>query len=304
MQNPYKPHVNSKDNPFVITKVREAYRHRACRRAVLIPLIGPRAVADIKKHFDDLRRMWHASLYGMRAVNWEPILSEKNLNYMRKCPPFGVVTNVKAKCCRRSAYCPFCYARERILVPFCRMERILYGSDSHYLGPDKKLLPVLHPDRKIIAYRLVTSGTKNLPRLKSGNMPIHWNAVRKSIDEYRRQEMDVFEALYGTAQFYVYPYKGYLQLVRAGVMLAAKAPDPADVRAYNALGGRIRVYDDTNKTSLYDAFSWALRYPKGVLHCRKHNLLARLFESMRSVRMMTWYGPRNIPDSTYKKPGT
>lgn len=282
---------------YVILAVRGAYRHRACRRAVLGSLLEPFLTKrkNLQAAFDGLREQWYARLFGLRDAGWHPLRDDPvNMVYQRNCPPFSVITSTTSATCRRPLVCPFCYARMHVLRPFCKLEKILYGSDSHYLGEDGKLLPVLRPDLKIVAFRCRTAGTRRLqvPLVTADEVAAHWGVTAAFISRSRKVEVTGFGAEYASVKFSVFPAKGerHLEVVRTGVALVPGGLPPCELKAYADGGGKVRQYEPL-KRNLATACAYAFRYPRRMM-TSSPLVAARLMEAMRQSRVSTWYGPR------------
>lgn len=280
---------------FRVTHVREAYRHRAARQAVITPLLGP----DLLEHdrtaeaLDKLRERWHARLHALHAAKWTSIPDQISLAYFRNCPPFGVATDTTSHPCNRAVICPFCFARERVTRPFCKLEAVLYGPSG------KGTMPLLRPDLTIVSFWCQMLGTRD--RFKSGDasMVDHWSVIRRQIDAYRRDEVAMFQAKYASVLFKPYPMKEHLGLVRSGVLLVAGVPKADVIAQYNAFPGRdLRVYE-TNRKSLMEAVTHAFSYPKRLMDATDVARTARFLEVTIGTRLSTWYGARVSKDHAF-----
>lgn len=282
---------------FTVTRVRGAYRHVAARRAVLAPLVrySEGQAAVVQRQLDGVRRVWAAALVALHKAGWGPVAAERDLVFALNCPPFGVATADSARSCRRAHVCPFCYARERVTPVFGRFEEVLYGplgaaSAYRVAGPGSPALPVVRPDLAVVAFRMRMRGA--VGRLEPRTVPRHWEAARAAVARTRRAEVSGFGAEFGSVLFQVYPSRGGLGVVRAGVLLAPAASAAAEAAAYAAAGGRARVLP-ANKKGLCAAFGWAYAYPKQLVDPRRAALTAALLTAVGRARLQTWYGPHD-----------
>jgi len=262
--------------------------------AVMKSLVHKDLLPHAQASLDRLRELWHGRLYALRAANWAPISDDAvSLTYFRNCPPFGVKTDTTSKPCKRHLICPFCYGRMHVLRPFCKFEKVLYGSDTHYLGKDGHLLPVLRPDLKIVSFRCPTSGTNRVRReLTDTGLWDHWQVAKEFVRANRKIEVNGFGAEYASILFSVYPVQqsSRLGIVRSGVLLVPGGLPKSEVIAYRMGGGIVKQFEPS-KEGLYRAHVHAFKYPNRMM-TESPYLTARLLEHMHYARVATWYGPR------------
>lgn len=276
--------------PFRVHTVRNAYRHIAARRAVITPVLGPDMLKYPQASLDKLRVMWHCKVEALRKAGWKPLLTQKNISYMRNCPPFGVATDTTSKTCNHPMICPFCFARLRVIYPYCKLEAILYGKAGL---PGQA--PLVRPDLWIVAFKCLTSGTGKKLEGKQATLRDHWFMVHNTMKNTRTLERDKFEALYASVLFECYPFQNGLTLTRSGVMLIDKYPSYDVATDYTSNPKRtFRIYEPTRK-NLMEAVSYAFSYPKPLLltdHEQATNpvSVARFLELIHRARMSTWYG--------------
>ena len=293
------------ERPFRIVAVRGAYRHLACRRAVLHPLVklgDAQTKQWLQRAFDALRTMWKARLYRLWEANWDAFNRDKvNLSYMQNCPPFSVKTGTTARRCKRPLVCPFCYARQRVLEPYRKLEKVLYGDTTAYTGEDGHLLPLVRPDLKIVSFRLVTNGTHkvHLPLTTAEGMKTHVQRAQLIVNHGKRNEKDGFGAEYGAILHKVYPVpkETRLSVVRCGVLLVPHVPHER-IEEYRANGGTVHVYEPSKK-NLAEAVGRAFYFPKKMFWSDAH-LYARMVEQMAGFHLSTWYGP-HAPKTTFEE---
>jgi len=285
---------------FKIIRIRGDYRHRATRSAVLGTILQRKLlIDDMQRNFDYLRKRWHAVLQSLAESNWKPLLdaegdlSTLNLQYMRNCPPFSVVTADKNRTCNRDRICPFCYARRNVMRPFVRMERVLYGPNSNSFrvaGPGSKALPVLRPDLTLIAFRLtLKNGTAWLKtKLTPKTLPDHWEAAKDYIHHNRQYERR-FEPEYASSQIHLWPKSDRIELRRSGIMLVKIAPEKV-VATLKRQGMQVIALKPCKK-SLFEATTFAFRYPEDIFSKGTNPVMrARLLEIMSSTRLKSWCG--------------
>ena len=133
---------------FRVTKVLSAYRYKAARAAVLSRLgkAGAPRQSDIPAALDWVREQWRARLYALRAAGWSRLGKPKDFSYAANCPPFGVLTARTSRRCGWSSLCPFCYARERVIAPFRKLEAGLAARpDLAYPSPKYRSCRCHHP---------------------------------------------------------------------------------------------------------------------------------------------------------------
>lgn len=280
---------------FLVQRVRGAYRHVAMRRAVLYKILNARLpeVNDDKvaKKLNTLRVLWAKRIKELGKAGWSAANVYKKRAYMSNCPPFGVVTGDRARCCDRSIICPFCYARGRVLIPFVRMETVLYGISGPFRvgGPGSKALPVIRPDLKIVAFRFRPKPNPYLPPLCVKNFDHHWLNFLKFKRNNSSYEFNTTGAECGTVQHQVYPVQGRLSALRSGVLLV-KDGVPLRQRQHMESGGiKLKVLSAT-KGHLCEAFAWAYSYPRPMLYNSSPELLAFMLDNINKARMLLWFG--------------
>lgn len=278
---------------FAVTKVLRAYRHKACRASVFIPLFGnvtPHMNRRVPLAFFILRRRWRSRCAALAHANCPGLTNSSDATFVMNCPPFGVHTHDKAKRCGRPLFCPFCFARQRVLFPFRRLEVALYGVSGPYMvgqelwERDRGLkrtraqqLPSLRPDLKVIWFR------RKMPLFQPGipfdirTLPKHVEYVRAQyIERSRKAEFNEFRAEHGFVGFDLYPdlKRGRLNLIRYGVLLVPSTLPDEIMDKYTRLQPDLTKWDPHvticgdapgNKKGLYTGFSHAVRYSKWML---------------------------------------
>lgn len=289
MANPDAKHLKL---DFDVGRVFEAYRHRAVRRAVMIPLFGkqaPTVLLDIPKALDLVRTKWRRRCYQLSKAGWHPLRTWSAVTYAGNCPPFGVQTTTTARCCRRPLACPFCFGRDWVLYPFRKLETILYGVSGPYMvgqqlweqDNDKvrtagePLLPLLRPDLKIVWFRrkIISYGDPEYP-FDLENVRHHVHHVVAAVRRWRNIEQEQFGSDANTIQFNIYPVptKQVMVLVRSGVLLVPQAVPESEVRRFveaqpkkgpktEAAAGML----ECSKENLFKAFTKAIRYPSAAM---------------------------------------
>lgn len=320
---------------YVVTHVCEAYRHRATRRCLFIPLFGHgsrRALLDVQAAFDRVRAMWRKRCYDLHMTNWPPLRAWRAMTYAMNCPPFGVRTGTKARTCKLDKVCPFCFARTRAEWPFRRLEVVLYGASGPYMvgqqlwEADKgliptrgaKQLPLIRPDLKIVWYRrrIESVGNPKLP-FSLTTFDEHMAFVREKLGERRMVEFNRFGAEYGTVQLDAYPVprKDRIVVVRSGVLLVpqaldseaavaryiSKQPDPKDGPPNKVDAGVL----DPSKRGLCEAFTRAIRYPAAAIRCEPH-WMALALHALKGFHSVRNPGPdlpmSKVVSKRHKKP--
>lgn len=266
-----------------------AYRHRAARVCILRPFFTFDERKNAALALWLLRKRWYARLVDLREAGWTVLADPKKLTYASNCPPVGVKTSFTTRCCNKSRVCPFCWARQHVLLPFRKFETVLYGASGPY-QQNGKLLPVIRPDLKIVSFSIVTSGSaKAEAEFSPEGLPLHWHYLNSRLCYHRRREVDLFNAEYAYVLHKIYPVasRKHIGVVRSGVMLCPDV-DAAEVQRYIECGHRVEVAP-ANKKALFHAMLRSFTYPKPLM-CEAPELMAVFLNACKSGRMATWYG--------------
>lgn len=313
---------------FDVTQTFQAYRWRACRRAIMLPLFGKVAgklMPDQQVALDKVRGMWRFRTVELCDAGWWAMKSWKHVTYAMNCPPFGVRTNTRSRSCGRALVCPFCFARERVLFQFRKFEQTLFGISGPYMvgqqlweAARKKpvthgnpQLPLLRPDLKVVWFRRVIRDTKRSIPFNLGTVQEHVTAARDWVNTHRTGEFNRFGANRGTVQFNIYPLprKGYVVTVRAGVLLVPKdMPDELTQEYVGVHGDGERENGPSawagvcppTKGGLCEAFTQAIRYPQQLMRGLPTWTAATL-NALHRFRATSWFGEKPDSKSTFKK---
>lgn len=129
------------DQVFAYNWVSNKYGARLQRKAVLYPLVGPaESPEQIITKTETLVRRWRARLHTLHEAGWQVRAGRnKDMQYMRNCPPTFASVSPNTRQCRARNFCPFCYARWVLEV----WKRI----DGVFPNPrDVEDVPVLQPN--------------------------------------------------------------------------------------------------------------------------------------------------------------
>lgn len=206
------------DFDYVVTAVRDAYRHRTSRKAVLLPLLGKTAPGSfndlrmIDEAMYQLRQLWHRRIEQMRNAGWLPAQSDKHVQFLRNCPPCGVQTNLYLHECGRSILCPFCYARDYVLKPFLHIEVALFGRIG---APGVPLNPKAPPNRKLIQFHIEeTFDGGRKPWGPDWLLGQGGREIRKAIRKSSSNEIREAKADFGSVLYRLHPEVGGLTLTK------------------------------------------------------------------------------------------
>lgn len=262
--------------------------------SVFLPVFN-RVTKYMLKHapfgYSCLRKKWHARCVDFSKTGCPGFHTWHDTTFAMNCPPFGVHTNNKARRCGRPLFCPFCFARQRVLYPFRRLEVALYGVSGPFMVGQElwekergkkltkaKALPVLRPDLKVVWFR------RTLPLYMPGvefdlrTLHEHVEYVRdKYLQPYQRKtEVNTFDAEFAHVGFELRPVPrtGRINLTRYGVLLVPGNQASEIVHAYSQFQPDLTKFDahrvrcgevEANKKGLYVGFSNAVRYPRWML---------------------------------------
>jgi hypothetical protein len=297
--------INFKPKLFDIVKLRGSYRHRACRWAVFNRLFAKHQLEDEIEKYTTLRGLWHRKVYAMRTTGWAKLQDFRNFSTWLNCPPFGVITRDRARRCNFPSVCPYCYARDRILAPFVKMETVLYGCAGPFRvgGPGTAQLPVLRPELKIVAFRHnKPDGTKRFGAVTDKSFEAHWNALKMTLQsaKQRKYEYELFGSSYGAVQVQYFPKPDRLTYTRCGVLLTDSADVYRIAERYETAISHCEVADPSKK-NLAAAFAWACSYPPELLFDTTNvAALCRLITAKQRTRSYWWYG--GVPKNVYEGP--
>ena len=121
---------------YTILKFLQNEAANAGRLAVLLPLcpLGKPSIswrtAKSREAYKRVRNAWIARVHALKDAGWEPLQKEAKLVAHISCPPLGVVTATSRPPCNAAGVCPFCYARETVMNPFCRLDEALRAHPS------------------------------------------------------------------------------------------------------------------------------------------------------------------------------
>lgn len=289
--------------PMTVKSVFSAYRYVAARSAILRPFSDRAGRTDVVKATDRLRLMYRIRLDALQSAGWNVMEDRKKIRWMRNCPPVGFLLSHKTRCCNKPLVCPFCYARQRVLFPFRKLETALYGATGKYTDDAGKLLGLARPDLKILRFSIVTDGSAGCatPFDSKDGLFKHWEYLREGLNGHRWWEARALKAEYGTVLLKIFPYaKGErLGMIRAGVLLVSedRLPDVGQLHDYAEAGGRLEVYEPSKK-NLCSAMSRAFIYPARMMRADP-TVTARLLELMRNTKVQSWYGGPVEPKNHY-----
>jgi hypothetical protein len=298
------------DLRFEVTVVPQAERFRAARLAVLGPFTKS-AILHSANNFqiDDIyqkvRKRWHKVLemLAQHLVVWSRIDNPLKEQYLRNCPPAGVVTEDKARHCDCPLLCPFWWGR-RIVEVFRAFERALWPDpkDKDYEGHLYKPFKEYRDHRLVYFSRAMPLAT--VPAMKDyakthadhedrvieattyGLSLVNRRSRRQEVDALRKNEGGVVlhRLLYRRTTMPVFVRSGVLLLPpKVKVRWPGYNPDAIDDLKYWTL--------PLSKENLVIALAQVAKYSEGwLLHATAPELMGLLLAGSGKKRLVQLYG--------------
>lgn len=277
---------------YDVASVRQAYRYKAARSAVLNPLLGRWwHSTDVAGAMKKLRSLWHKHLRIMQQAGWVKLSNgNRNLVYAANCPPFGVMTKQSARCCKLS-FCPFCYARSNVLTPFMRLERAIYGSYEPDAKPLRDDLVMVDFCTKRTLRPAFVGETKKRDWTAENIYEVAVMGAISIVRGGRHRELDAWEPLGGVIHHRVVPgeRRGIVRVTRSGIFLCQRDRFNADAFKPGVFEKHDHRVQEPTKKNLYKVAGRIFGYPAGLLDLPADDLIAYL-DMMRKVRLMSCFG--------------
>ena len=238
---------------YRVLAVEHAYWALAARYAVALPLLGREALKEsaVPKVISQLRHLWHQRIDQLAEDGWDVARNAENYKSMRNCPPFGVQTSDRARCCNRVNICPFCYARQRVFEPYFNLLWAYYRTLDYFRvvdGEQQPCLPVL--DAKLVEFRSHT----DLPR--PGTRLANILEVMQAGGGEPREVRN-----YGAMTLVsIDPRPGYIRVSRRGYLICHR-----DHLLPHVEGRRIRQHQQITRKLLAEVVGRTCRYPATLL---------------------------------------
>jgi hypothetical protein len=277
---------------FRIFCVRDAYRHRAAIGAVVPRVTGVSPLDDPQAAFDAVRGRWLSTVRKLGEAGCGMVPTWTAATYMGNCPPFSVRCGERARVCGRAFLCPFCYARQNVLDPFRRLEKLLFGVSGKYTGPDGHVLRPLDENYRVFWFRVATTGVSSGVPWSLDTVGEHAAVAYRWVRAHRKYEVNLFDCVGGYVVHHVYPSpeKARMVLNRCGVLVLPEDPNPEALEAYRAKGIECGVLPPS-KQSLAEGFTSAIYYPGEMLKIDPA-WLGRFIDERPRVRLTAFYGSR------------
>lgn len=278
--------------------VRQAYRWRTMRSAVLTPLLGlewQTGDAGVVWGMEEVRAMWRARLASLREAGWPPVRESADFKYMVNCPPFGVFTDrPKMRTCKRAAVCPFCYARLYVFEAYTYLEQVLYGTTDPYEPGTKKNRRPLFDDHVLLDYRFAAD-VRSANWGRGGVLSDACPRTKAYMRKYRAAEARALKPLAAAVLHRVAPDRDADKLVvyKGGVALTkASAMPPPLAELYGRPRCRWAV-TRADKKGLYEALGRAFAYPR-YLMTGPADVVAAVLVGMAGSHMLASYGSHRV----------
>lgn len=276
------------DFNFKVTSVYQATRHHATRAAVMYPLFGNayRTGMGFDVGTSKLISLWRRRLGDLKKAGWGPLNGKvSNHQYMRNCPPQGVMTEDRSYPCNQARICPHCWAREYVLPGYMFLERMLYGStdplDSD--GAKKRPPPGIHLVSFLTRYvvdrphytddQWLGAVSRSVEPKRSGNTE---GPFRRYIRTHRYDEttLHAADAYVVLQRVNLEPDGRTIVLERGGMILTRKpfaeehhrAVMEKRMEASKKSNLLYRHAESVTKAALAEGARIAFRYPRGMMY--------------------------------------
>jgi hypothetical protein len=296
-------HKPSRDIDFAVRKVLTNARYVAARKilfgSVLKVPVPQRLSVDVAQQRENQTRgIWRNFVDRMVAEGWpavwkDGVLNECRVQFIRNCPPVGLVTGTVAACCKIRMLCPYCYCRG-VMNLFDRLERLLWGGTDQLDAPSEfKLLEFrtwVRPKRLQAA--VVSQGVKK----PKAAFKMALRLQRPLIDEDRTAEWQQLPRAVGGFSQQSFDYIcGDLPVLRSSglMVLRENHPNPPD----DPPGRHFiwKVHRRPTRKRLIKILARVCRFPAGwLLDAQPHEVL-RLLNCIAGCRLLSTYGRLRKP---------
>jgi hypothetical protein len=193
-------------------------------------------------------------------------------DFMRNCPPFGILPYPeKARVCKHR-FCPFCYGR-RLIDGFKHIEKALYGT-LHYKTPDGRQAKPILPNAMLVGFQIMHFARASQPGEIMPPKTIHKYLPRllHQAMAKRTAEHHAFNTIAGQVGFRVWcDMTGAVGVERSGILLV-QPPRGGDgikqyVKNHAKLNSRFVFVVQPTKQKLAALYPDIFRYPIELLRC-------------------------------------
>lgn len=277
------------DLTFNLEKVLDSYRYKAARACVFTPLLGNtwfrdgnEGIARIDEAIGKVQRMWRHRLVELRAAgNWKALAPKQALQYMRNCPPFGVVTTDRAYACDRGLICPFCYARNYAIKAFKQVEDFLYWDGETHMHKPRRV------DGTLVAFSISRRFSLHKQPFTAKALLTCWcPRLRVHINKTRKREVDLGAAVRAMVMHRIEPEDDCLRVTRSGLMYVKRVLPRSFLESEK---DRLEVIAQPSKKVLYEVFPHLFRYPESMLKCPPE-IAAGILTGMHRFCLFSTYG--------------
>ena len=295
--------IADKDLKFKCTQLRNGSRFKAMRAAVLTPILNN--VEWLKSlpesayaGLSTVRQAWKRRLYDLQEANWFPVakpdpdVSKYQMSYLRNCPPFGVLTQLHARPCKRRAICPFCYARSYVGEPYVLLEKFLFG--EKHVGPDGKWVKA-KKGCNLLEFRYTVRTRTPDDKLLTPQAVEDMIAVGKQwMSKHRRDEIDLLKPDCAAVLYRLEIEAGrFIDIQRSVLLVTRKAINPKALRPPKSDSTKsfytCDIHEEPDKTTLWKAASRCFRYPVSLLRAPPR-LVVSLLHGLKHFHLLSTYG--------------
>jgi hypothetical protein len=216
--------------------------YRACRSAVLRPLLRKVEGETVGDRYERLLRSWRVRASALTTHGWHCGVGN-GFQYLRNCPPFGIrktIESVKANRCKRTRICPWCYSKTVVATAYQSIERTMYRT------------PRVRSDVWLCAVR--RSWTWWPEDVSPAD--VFDAAIR-----HRRDDLHKINTTGTFTLVRIAPCDAGIELVRSTIYIIPKGSEPK-FRG----DPEVRQLRKVKKESMADLVGWACRYPPGLMY--------------------------------------
>jgi hypothetical protein len=282
------------DFDFNVVRVPKASRHVAARYVLLEGLTQRRIARLPDKSYaahlvGKVRATWRNLLNRLRRAKWEKATDPLSLQYLRNCPPVGVVTDRLSRICSERLLCPFCYAREA-LKTFRKVEAALF--DGKYLKKECWAVEFKSTVSQKRINALVQSQGAADERMHAIHVVLDKVCEVVQNEKERNAERRAVPQAFGGFVMHRVPYRagGYPTLSRSGVLFVPKNTQPDFGSHAKSSGFKYRLHEKVTKGMLTRAFARVFRLDPGWLRSADPEEVKAYLNAFERVRMMAAFG--------------
>lgn len=215
-----------------------------------------------------VRTMFRNRLAEMKRVGYVPYADSDTYEFARNCPPFGVRTPIKSRCCRKTQFCPWCYAREVVSPLWNRLKALCFTA-----GEPRE-------DRWVIDFCC-----RKLFKKKYGKPVARALELVKSRRE-RTSEIEWIDYEGAWIGHYIRPFEDHIVYERRGIIVTNK-------KVWSKPPGKIEyhVMDSITQAGLVNSIARACEYPSELMTCPAEYLTSVLIQiAEKKAKMRMCYG--------------